>query len=51
MTPGENDEVIFDDTSISDTISKYSANARKKLKIIPTKIERKELIISETLDR
>ena len=41
MTRGENDEVIW---SISDTISKYYVNARKKLKVIPTKIVRKELI-------
>ena len=42
MTRGENDEVTMDNTSISDTISKYYVNARKKLKVMPTKIVRKE---------
>lgn len=48
MTRGENDEVIW---SISDTICKYYVNVRKKLKVMPTKIVRKELIASETLGR
>ena len=42
MIRGENDEVTMDNTSISDTISKYYVNARKKLKVMPTKIVRKE---------
>lgn len=47
MTRGENDEVTMDNTSISDTISKYYVNARKKTKSNANKDSKK----GETLER
>ena len=47
MTRGENDEVTMDNASISDTISKYYVNARKKTKSNANKDSEK----GETLER
>ena len=39
----ENDQIIFDETTIADTIKKHFVNITKKLKLKPTETETNEL--------
>ena len=49
MMLSENDQLISDETIITDTMNKHIVNITKKLKLKPTKTATKELALSEIL--
>ena len=51
MIISENDQIIPDETTTADTMTKLSVNITKKLKLKPTETEIPELTLSKILER
>ena len=51
MMLSENDQIISDETTITDTMNKYFVNMSKKLKLKPTETEINHFSLSEILDK
>ena len=51
MMFSENDQIISDETTIADTMTKHFVNITKKLKLKSTETETNELLLSEILVR
>ena len=51
MMLSENDQIISDETTIADTMSKYFVNITNKLKLKQSETEINELSLSEILDK